>query len=564
MTFTVTAAQFVAAPYNCPTDGTSDCRVAFLTFKAAAQGLDSVLNIPAGHTYKFLATGGPTADSFIFSGIPSLIVDAGAGATFNPINNIGWGNEIGIDNGAVGTCSARTQTAFAGQSTITLINHTDAALFAVGRVAAMTACALQPSGDPAHQYLEWITPLTQTYLSTFPNYDPGTSSSQDQGGPATLYKFRDEWHASIEFRGITFDAAGLQTYCKLRDATFVNCSVLHQNTLIPTMNKTFTIRGSSSVWTGTMEVDKFLGTITVDQGANAGTMAIQCPSPQLLLVDNGTVQLASTPLNTVIRNGSTIPLLQFGSLFGNTNSVQVSDSTVSSMQVLGSPFASIEGATLTSSVLTYPFSGGVLAGMAPGLKMMRSNLNSENGFRVSDVQKVGSNTAVYTNLPGSTLPTLPGSPRLSGPHPCPHVRFTNVTGCAEAIKASYPGAYDRPLHSYAKWVITADLAGNTDTLECWGIVKSIIVNVTVAAAGTLHILAPGDNYPVILANGSKSTFAPTVNLSVSGSHTIDLSGGPYWFTGPATPAVASPTTARFTIEIITDPGIGRTFSCTFA
>jgi hypothetical protein len=208
---------------------------------------------------------------------------------------------------------------------------------------------------------------------------------------------------------------------------------------------------------------------------------------------------------------------------------------------------------------------------APGLKNIQGSLNSVGGFRILDetmdavdgtVNTSAEHTFVSTTIPGASLPPWPGT-LLAYSHPCSRVRFTNVTGCDLALQLSLPGAYDRPLFSYSLWTCSG-LSGNSVARQLWGWVKSIKVNVTSAAAGTLQVLSQFGNFPVILADYSRTTFAPTVDLSVAGLHTITLPQA-MWFTGYVTPFVdpAAATTAHFTIEIVTNPS-EKTFVCTFA
>jgi hypothetical protein len=119
--------------YSCPTDGTSDCRAAFLAFKADAQGLDADLTVPA-HTYQFLTNTGSNDGYYLFEGIKSLVVHA-TGATFS---DGGFSSGAGFFFGTRGqsddrTHHARIATAQAGASTLTVIDG-NVSRFTIGNI----------------------------------------------------------------------------------------------------------------------------------------------------------------------------------------------------------------------------------------------------------------------------------------------------------------------------------------------------------------------------------------------------------------------------------------------
>lgn len=576
MPFTATITD---PPYNCPTDGTSDVMPAFLAWKADAQGLSSVLNVPA-HTYNTKAN----ADRFPFDiGAPLIVQGAGAGLTVftddGGSGSISFGTAVAVSV-ASPQKQARIQSVAAGSSLLVLKTLADNTIFPSNRWIATCAYDLQGGGsDPPNPfYFEYAqigvnpgtgiiplaTPLQYSYLSTFPNYDPGSSGQPDEGGPATIYLMPANWgNFDTQFRDLTIDINGTplahQILAKGRLVHFHNVPITGAGTLIPSCNQTFMLSGPSTVFPGG-EFDKMIETVIVEDGATINQPVIQSScGPNLIVVDtNGRINTQNgTPRKMIVRNGASIGTLKLGALgYGRADEYEQTGGTISSITYQPPQYAMSGYSAIGNAISRAHSTGPIPFGMPQTNLMFSGPYTSMKGTRVASVSDDGTTTRLPTGL----IDGFPASTTSLGPHPCPLLRLSGVTGCAEAIDYSQPGAYNKPLYSYSKRFYNG-LTGDGNAVLMWGKLTSITVNVTSAAAGTLKVLGHFDNFPTLKNDNTVFSYAPTVDLSVPGIHVItppeDL-----WFTGFATPFCAA-TTAIFSIEMITDQGMGRAFACSF-
>ena len=214
-------------------------------------------------------------------------------------------------------CTARIQSASSGASTITLTAASFSggyiSQFAVGKWIMIGGLDIQgnwasPGGRPTNlQYFErrQITaicnndvvlcpgtavltldrPLTNTYLSTWPEYNQGNAYEQDPGGPSGIWLLYDGWNATIEYRGLTVAQAG-QVYVGIRTGIFRNLTIAGGGGLTPSQNDTFTC--ITCDYTGlTIEMDKLIGTATFD-GLTVSQLKTQSSSVDLMMVKNVT------------------------------------------------------------------------------------------------------------------------------------------------------------------------------------------------------------------------------------------------------------------------------------
>lgn len=287
----------------------------FNTWALANQGVNNqiVLTIPNGAICWF-GTGQRYSiglqNSFA-SGINDLIVE-GHGATLSSIGGSGfWLGNRGICEVAVADrngCSARIQSAPAGATQIELTAASLSAgylsRFNVGKwimIGGLDVQGLFLSAygyPPNNTYFEWreITavntatgvvtldrPLSNSYLSTWPNFN--SSGAPDPGGPATIWVIggAGNWNASLEYRGLVINQSD-QTYGPARNLTLRNVTFQTGRGFTPTQNETFTAISTS--WAGLdVEVDKFIGTITLD-AVTAGIWAFQSNSVNAFNVSN--------------------------------------------------------------------------------------------------------------------------------------------------------------------------------------------------------------------------------------------------------------------------------------
>jgi len=315
---------------------------AFNTWARANQGSTNqvVLTIPNGSNCVFNSgqtySGVVTTNTFA-AGINNLIVD-GTGATLSEGSQgfrLGGGGVCYIGIASASGCSARIQTVSAGSGTVTLTSGSFGSgylsRFAIGNWIMIGGLDPQglfnsPFGDPPNnQWFEWrqitnintgtgvITldrPLTNSYLSTWPLYNPGDNFHSDNGGPATIWKMNDTWAASAEYRGLTFTQSGL-TYGELRTLTYRNVAFTGAFGACPTQNETWAAYGMSSA-SANMEVDKLIGTMIMDN-VSIFKIAFQSSSIDRLIMTNSSVQqLTGTPKRVDISDTAITTSWQLG------------------------------------------------------------------------------------------------------------------------------------------------------------------------------------------------------------------------------------------------------------
>ena len=239
-------------------------------------GKQVVLTVPKGANCWFGSSVWSTSvslDNAWAAGINNLVVE-GAGATINSVGGAGfWLGGRGVCQAGIAAangCSARIETAQAGAKQIALTPSSLAAgyisRFPVGKWLMLGGLDTQglwkaPYGFPPNQtFFEWrqvtgadtatgvITldrPLSNTYLSTWPNYNQGSNFEADNGGPATIWAVDDTWNSTVEYRGLTINQEG-QTYSPARHVTYRGVTFGGGHGGIPTQNETWSAINSSS------------------------------------------------------------------------------------------------------------------------------------------------------------------------------------------------------------------------------------------------------------------------------------------------------------------------------
>ena len=96
--------------------------------------------------------------------------------------------------------------------------------------------------------------LSNTYLSTWPNYNQGNNFEADNGGPATIWALHDTWNVTLEYRGLTINQEQ-QTYSPARNVTYRGVTFGGGHGGIPTQNETWSAINTSFVNVN-LEVDK--------------------------------------------------------------------------------------------------------------------------------------------------------------------------------------------------------------------------------------------------------------------------------------------------------------------
>lgn len=385
------------------------------TWQPSHTGLIEVV-IPAGRNCK--------QTDFHFTGILKLRVTAyGATVSGNFGNIAGGGQAQGASN------STRLMSVSAGATSVTVnptsttqpsacnSNATCTALFSVGGWAMVAGFDLQSgSGFPSNPaYFQYVhitainaatgviafdAPLTDTYLSTWPNYNRGDSphAQPDDGGPATLYFFPG-WDTEVEWRGVTFrsvdqfGATGRKVI--LRDTVAIDPGS-GRACVYPSQTLVFEVHTSLAV-NCTAEPDKMNESVLLDNYTiNQLNFQSAGGAKNLTVIGSTVFNFVGTPANTTI-TGSTITgdLLVGPTLYGRGNTLRVTNSAVASVGTSTdlSPGGShanygalFSGATLTCACGTTGFQN------IPGLSVSSGVIGIPNAYIVlhaSDLNVMG-------------------------------------------------------------------------------------------------------------------------------------------------------------------------------
>jgi hypothetical protein len=589
----------IVADYSCPTDGTSDCRAAFLAFKADAQGETATLNIPAG-TYTFASHAGPVENTYIFNGIPDLTVNM-AGVTFvQDFFALGARTVL-----ATAGTFARVDTVIAGSIQARCKTFADATIFSVGEYLLLSGFDLQGlwtssyGFPPNPHYFEWLkvasvngttgivtfeSAATQTYKDTWPAY--GQGALPDQGGPATLSRMGSSWDCSHKFNGGEIAAPAQAINCAGREMIFTGYT---QNGFCINPSQNLTMRFIDST-IGSVEVDKLVGTYSFEGTTTAGTVSVQSSSVDLLqLKDTASITtLNGTPKRVRAYPGTTIGTLSVGCVYGRTDEVYFDTMTINAVVLpSGVPFkgpgeGGVELYDMTDGVITIPNTDNAMPWAIPGTWCYwQGQYATETGFRVLDITQDATNIYVTTSMTGS----WPSVPKTSGklwlrPQPAPRATFINCIGCAEVVDWSQFGTV--PYASRSRRTYTKSIAATTASIYNPGAVTSITYDVTAAFAGTQNPLTfrgggPFNNNKTLgpPTSYTAADYGPIVNLRTTGTRTITAGGvtgtqagdsnlalpnANTWLTGTISQSTsndvsADPSNFSITVEIIADHGI---------
>lgn len=593
----------IVTDYSCPTNGTSDCRAAFLAFKVDAQGLDADLTVSG--TYQFLTNAGPLANYYLFEGIKNLTVHGAA--TFS---DGGLSSNAGFFLGTQGLTNdashhARIATAKAGSLTISVTDG-NVARFTAGRYILITALDLQGAGYPLNPYyFEYVLirsingatitlsePLANTYLSTFPHFDPG--SGIDQGGPATIYVLPQSWgDANFEFIGLTITRTGAQTYANGRSIKYTNCVCTNAEGIVPTQNMFHT-------WSGcdfsacSVELDKCVSVFRPGNGTSINQLDYQSSS-----IDK-TVSTGGLTFNSTVGTGKRMELdgVTGGTLsigphaYGVADYCSVSNSTVTAVSSISVVENDIKNASqarvyaagafsMSGGMLSLPLICGPVRWAVPGKRyFFTSQYATETAFTILSVTADASNTLIQTSLTGGFPAVQGGGTNLKiTAHPGV-VTFSNCGGCEDVVDISQSGAQGRGLWEYSKRTYTKTMGSvAAASHHVWGNIVSLKVNVTTPYTGSqgtlsLHAINTFDNYPTItLSDYSTVTYGAVINTKVPGERVITPTGVtgtqsgdsgltiiPSWFTGLVAPKLSADVSGEsagpvITIEYVTDQGL---------
>lgn len=556
ITFAITAETVIIAW------ATTDNTTAFTTFRDAFQGASVTLTIPAG---VYLITSGNVN---LFSGITNLTVNGVGGAT---ITGGTFGIGAGADFVADTVHSARTVTANAGDTTITLVTAAQASRFTVNQWCCMTGLDLQGTGQPPNfRFFEFVlptqinggvitlaSPLKYTYLSSWPHY---SDSPIDLGGPATLYALDAAWDFTAVFNNLTI-AYNANLNAHGRSLTFNNCTFAGTGPF-PSVNHDWTL--NNCVWTNnfSMEVDKEVEVLVVNGGTigSGSSLIVQSSSVNLMTVNNIAVGTVYCGTNSVF-TGCTIGNLVLGpSTYGVSQSIVVTGCSVATLgyasyidsgNVSNTGSLGANGVTMNNGVMRFSLasyrSGQAVLWAVPGaIIFWDDNLNGwyQPSFRVAAVAQDAATTDVLVSLaavpPTNAAGGFPSIPNTATgywvrPHPMQSCTFRNCTG-AEVQMASLnnaPGG--APFGSYQTLTYTTAMGATPQpAYAVIGNLKSLGISVprAYAGAGSLSFNV-GPSWPVLNAtNNSTLTssdvgtifYTAAVNAKASGLRTVTLSG----------------------------------------
>lgn len=559
------------------TYGTDDAPAfkTFNTWARANQGAANqvVLTIPNGANCWFSgpqSIPGTTIFNAFAAGISNLIVE-GAGATLNSINGFGYqlaGQGI-IEKGLtdVGGQSARIQSASAGATQITLTP----ASFSAGYISRFSAGGWIMIGDLNTQ-ANWMSPagsgsppnivnfewrqmtnvnagtgvitldraLTNSYLSTLPEYSNGDSFRPDPGGPATIWALNDTWNTTVEYRGLTFNQSG-QIYSQGRYVTYRNVAFIGAGGncgALPTQNETWTVIGATYD-NCILETDKLVGVMEMD-GVTIRQIDFQSSSTNLFILRNSTVtsQISGTPTNTDISD-STIALLKFGPTgYGAANGyAKCTRCTVAAIAEGGVVLNRPTDFSMSSGVISFPntaassFDPAQLPFVPPNGNVFwgGGGFLTTGLFNVQAMTQDATNTYIQTNEAG-TYPAVSGSP-VFRTHPAP--QFTcdtcNVGSGDQRLYAMSVQRGATPLAPYGSYssldYAPTSAQGALQSMLARGKIVSLTVNVTQAYSGagsaTLNVTSQFNNMPTVKqSDWSSFLWGPQINLKQAGSRVI--------------------------------------------
>jgi len=569
-------------------DGVADTAPAFWAFRTwalANQGSSNqvILTIPNGSDCLFSTNAGTVGgrlsgvQNTFAAGINNLKVE-GTGATLREGAASYWLGTAGVCQAGLASasgCSARIQSVSPGASTVTLT----AASLSAGYISRFTAGDWimlggldtqglwnAPYGFPPNQtYFEWrqvtnvnagtgvITldrPVSNTYLSTWPNYNSGDNFEADNGGAATIWTVgagvaNSTWNTTLEFIGLTFYRSG-QIYANGRSVTYRNVTFPTGSGLgaIPTQNETFTAIGTT--WNAVIEVDKMIGTFTLDS-SSLTLLQFQSNSTDLFIARNGTTFSSGLQGGGKRSELTDVTIADFrpGSYaYGNTpGPVICTRCAVAAWSNAGilqstnpSPYS------MASGVIS--FANTAATGADPAQRWAStigktiwhrgSNLSSVGAFTVLGVTQDPTNTYIqtdqaggfpnYATLGGSTEPGFwtNGAQQFTCDACTGDATFTAMNVQAGATPLA-------PMMTYSQRAFTPSTAA-TNLGNVFGIGKltSLTVDVTTAFAGTgtatLNPTGQFHNFTVNQSTWTQFDWFPTINLKQTGTRVITPGG----------------------------------------
>lgn len=448
--------------YSATCNGVADDSTALASWVSDATAHNPtlyVLYIPPGSKCRFASNNGfQWGGTLGAAGIQNYVV-WGYGASI--VSNVGFQSETMYqDNSHNGLI----QSASAGASTVTLITAGDASKFSVGSLVLIAGLELQNvySGTtgfpPNFQFFEYRvitainggvltlnTPLTNSYLSTWPQTYAG-SSTYPQTGPATVYALPPSFQVNGRVYGLTMPTNAMipnvQVNVSGRDMAFYDCVFDgHSPGAEAGVNQWyFYTRLGTQV-----EVDKNLDNLSVVR-SYAPQILFQSAGVNNFLLDGSQIDvLNGTGINTTLRN-STIPQINLGPVFFghgvslSADGVSVTTAAASNQMIAKSALSYSSGMfSIANASISNALQWGV-----PGYKYHfiyynGAQFDCANPFTITGVTTNGTTTSFVTDLAGA----LP-SPTCGGQ---PYNNYLAYPSGSAAITQKFTGPADLTLYA---------------------------------------------------------------------------------------------------------------------
>jgi len=562
-----TIGKNIVTDFGAKCNGVTDDGPAFARFNtwARRQTLPVVLIIPTGLTCTFKTWG---AGSWFAKGIKKLTV-SGYGATLSDNNGAGGFWLAGIGQYQDNKHSARLETVSAGSSSVKLKDLTKSSRYTVGNWALITGYDLQglwnvPGNFPSNQhYFEYVqivgkdpttgvitfaAPLNNTYKSTWPNYNSGSASEVDAGGPATLYALDPSWDTEVEYQGLTIARPTAQTYASGRSVTYRDVTFTGTGGAIPTNDMLWQVINCTMLNVD-MEADKLVTSMVVT-GTTIKNVNFQSSSIDLLTIDSSTItgNLLGTPKRALIAN-STINALYPGSYaYGRSDEFECTNCIIGSINIMGHLYKGPNDAgidtyfTMNNGIITIPNSYGAFAAnwAVPGTYVVWGDADRTaiSMFQVIDVTQDANNTYVQTNQSGGFPPY--NRVLFLRTHPAPKFTCTNCSATSPAGTNDGSDAYylsqapaGAPLYSYSKRTYDGSVINGSGTY-LWGNLVVLKMNVSKAYSGPDAVaIQPLGWYDWTTKPSDLSLYGyvPTINMKLAGERNVIISGNSQSITG---------------------------------
>lgn len=478
-------------------------------------------------------------------------------------------------------CSARIATVSAGASSVTLSNTALCSRFTTGQWAVVTGFDLfgtynVPFGYPPDphfiDYVQIVSTascagsgqitfspaLTNTYRSTWPEYNSGDAGEADNGGPATIYALDANWGGETEVRGAIISTASA-TGAQGRNVTYRDVTHTGSLGVWPSQNLSINFINFTCA-SCDIEVDKIVGTATY-AGGTIARIHTQSTSVNNLVVNGVTFStgIEGTPKTATISN-STIPNLKLGPLaYGYASSATCTNCSIATVTGEISPTFKGPTANDIGANILYTTSGGVMSlpdfkdvtGLANNGGFARLTVASTTGFPTG---LVAGNNGILSGCAG-TCPT-PTLTVVDGTHFDTDMPFAagTWTGAGKLVMAAprwaVPGS---------NWSAVGSLGPSIPFFQVTGVTQD--------SSGTHIATTLSGGYPTVPLTGGKSWLSPalpswTCTGCFGSAQAVDFAGAPAgrplfsytnrtWTNTPVTSLVAYPLWGKVTSITVT-------------